>query len=344
MAEFKCPKSSRKWCIMIPNPDEHDMGHENIIKQLKKLPKLEYYCGCDEIGGDTNMYHTHVFWITQNCVSFDRVKKLFPSAHIEGCIGNNQQNYDYVRKEGKWLNTEKAVTNLKETFFEFGGLPEDKQGKRADLENLYALIQSGFSNAEIIAMCPDYILQIDKLDRIRKTVREAEYKEKWRNVNVHYIWGLTGTGKTRYVMDTHGYINVCKVTNYDKHPFDNYQGEYVLLLDEFRSQLKFADLLQYLDGYPLNLPARYGDRVAQFTEVYIVSNIPLSQQYTNIQASETESFRALLRRIKDITYFNHQGSYTYDCSEQTYRLSRVWCDEYVTANNLNTNEFEVIAL
>ena len=77
-------------------------------------------------------------------------------------------------------------------------------------------------------------------------------------------------------MDKHGYKNVFRVTNY-AHPFDGYRGERVLLFDEFRSSLPLADMLKYLDGYPLMLPCRYADKVACFTEVYIISNIPLEQ-------------------------------------------------------------------
>lgn len=99
-------------------------------------------------------------------------------------------------------------------------------------------------------------------------------------------------------MDKHGYKNVFRVTNY-AHPFDGYRGERVLLFDEFRSSLPLADMLKYLDGYPLMLPCRYADKVACFTEVYIISNIPLEQQYPNVQVEEPASYAAFLRRINE---------------------------------------------
>lgn len=36
-------------------------------------------------------------------------------------------------------------------------------------------------------------------------------------------------------------------------------------------------MLNYLDGYPLMLPSRYADKAACYTEVYLVSNIPLEE-------------------------------------------------------------------
>ena len=117
-------------------------------------------------------------------------------------------------------------------------------------------------------------------------------------LHVEYIWGATGVGKTRSVMDKHSYKNVFRVTNY-AHPFDSYKGEPVILFDEFRSSLPLVDMLKYLDGYPLMLPCRYEDKVACFTEVYIISNIPLEQQYPNVQVEEPESYAAFLRRINE---------------------------------------------
>lgn len=60
-------------------------------------------------------------------------------------------------------------------------------------------------------------------------------------------------------MEKHGYGNVYRVTDYN-HPFDRYNQEPVLCLNEFRSSLQIGDVLDYLDGYPLALPARCANR------------------------------------------------------------------------------------
>ena len=91
------------------------------------------------------------------------------------------------------------------------------------------------------------------------------------------------------------------MTNYQRAPFDGYAGQDVLLFDEFRSSLPIADMLKYLDGYPLMLPCRYGDRVACYTKVYLLSNIPMEKQYPNIQLEEPETWRAFLRRFSGVS-------------------------------------------
>ncbi len=56
-------------------------------------------------------------------------------------------------------------------------------------------------------------------------------------------------------------------------------------------------MLNYLDGYPLRLPARYGDKVACFTKVYVVSNWEYKEQYTNIREQHPTTMKAFDRRI-----------------------------------------------
>ena len=80
-----------------------------------------------------------------------------------------------------------------------------------------------------------------------------------------------------------------------------------LLFDEFRSSLKITDMLNYLDGYPLMLPCRYTNRQACYTTVYLISNIPLDEQYKNVQIDEPATWAAFLRRIHHVVEYTAEG-------------------------------------
>ena len=67
-------------------------------------------------------------------------------------------------------------------------------------------------------------------------------------------------------------------------------------------------MLNYLDVYPLTLPARYNNRTACYTKVYITSNLPLEEQYREIQRFQWETWRALLRRIQTIIEYLPDGT------------------------------------
>ena len=152
------------------------------------------------------------------------------------------------------------------------------------------------------------MLNLEKIERARQAVREQQYQDTFRKLEVTYAWGKTGTGKTRGVMEKYSYTGVYRVTDYT-HPFDSYAGEDVLLLDEYSSNFKIRDLLNYLDGYPLKLPARYSNRVACYTRVYIISNLCLTKQYPEEQYRSPETFAALLRRIQKVVHYTAPGKY-----------------------------------
>lgn len=82
-----------------------------------------------------------------------------------------------------------------------------------------------------------------------------------------------------------------------------------MIFDEFRSDLRIGDMLQYLDGYPIELPARYANKQACYTTVYIISNLPLENQYVTTQIESPETWQAFLRRINRVRIFENDGSY-----------------------------------
>lgn len=288
----------RKYQLTINNPKEHGLDHDIIKSIITELSGCVYWCLCDEIGGDTGTYHTHVYMAFQNPKEFSAIQRRFYGAHIETAHGSHQENRDYIRKEGKWADDVKHETNLPDTFEESGALPEETTRQRNQSEAILDMVRSGASNAEILAEYPSAMNHLPRIDQARQTLLAEKYRKEFRQLHVVYLWGAAGVGKTRMVLEKYGYENVYRVTDYE-HPFDGYEGQDVLVLDEFRSGIQFSTMLNVLDGYPFQLPCRYANRQACYTKVYIISNISLDQQYPNIQVSEPSSFKALRRRIHE---------------------------------------------
>lgn len=253
-------------------------------------------------------YHIHVFFALEHPTRFSSIKRRFPEAHIDRAEGTGAECRAYIQKSGKWANSDKAETSIPNTFEEWGEVPAERQGERADLAILYQMIKDGYSNYEIMEANPDYLITLDRIERARQAVREQQYQDTFRKLEVAYIWGATGTGKTRSIMEQYSYTGVYRVTDYT-HPFDSYAGEDVLLLDEYSSNFKIRDMLNYLDGYPLKLPARYSNRVACYTKVYIISNLCLTKQYPDEQYRSPETYAALLRRIQKVIRYIAPGKY-----------------------------------
>lgn len=298
-ASSKKQAGARKLQLTLNNPKSKGYNHEKIRELLSKMKTVVYWCMGDEIGLETKTPHTHLFICSSSTLRFSTVKKAFPEAHIEATRGSVQDNINYVRKSGKWENDVKEDTKVAGTFEEWGSSPaESKQGKRSDLELLYSLIKDGETTAKILDLYPKFMIRIKDIERTRQIILGAKYSRTFRKLDVWYIWGKTGVGKTRKVMEKYNY-DLYRVTNY-KHPFDGYQGQAVLVLDEFRSSILIGDMLSILDGYPCNLSCRYADKVACYTKVYIISNDPLTKQYVDVQMNKPDTFEAFLRRINHV--------------------------------------------
>lgn len=157
-----------------------------------------------------------------NC-RFSTLKNKFPGAHIEKVLGTSQDNRDYISKSGKWKDTEKGTTSVEGSFEEFGECPIERQGKGKEADRILELLKDGANNLEVIEEVPGAMKFIDKVERTRSTLRDAQFANSWRDLTVTYLFGRTGSGKTRSVMDRYGYANCYRVTGY-RHPFDTYDG------------------------------------------------------------------------------------------------------------------------
>ncbi|QHQ62934.1 hypothetical protein Ana3638_20895 [Anaerocolumna sedimenticola] len=306
-------KQARKYQLTDNHKEKNGLSHNQIKEKcFTKFKAFRYGAIVDEIGSN-GTHHSHIFLCFDSPVRFSTVKKSFPSAHIEPCKGSIEQNLDYLKKTGKWSNTKKAETTIEGSFEEFGERPPENNGKRKDLEDLYHMIvDEELSNAEIIRINQDYIMQIDKLDKIRTIYLQEKYKGMRRlDMEVTYVFGVTGSGKSRDILDTYGDGNVFRLTDY-LHPFDQYSCEPIIVFEEFRSSLPLKDMLNYLDIYPIILQARYNNKYACFHKVFICTNWELEKQFSELRQSDKESWAAFLRRIHKIKEYRDSSIITYN--------------------------------
>jgi len=303
---------SRKWQLTINNPQEHNITDELIKETLLKFVP-DYYCMCKEIGNETKTLHIHIFIYSKSPIRFTTIKNRFPTAHIEKAYGTIQDNIDYVRKTGKFENTDKAETSIEGSFEEYGTIPSELQEKDPIIGQLLEDIKDGKSNIEIIENNPQWALKIRDIDLIRETYLADKYMKENRDIICTYVWGKTGVGKTRDIYKRHGAKNICRITNYKSSrglSFDAYRSTMdTICFEEFHSQVPISDMLNYLDIYPLMLPARYNDKVACYKNVYITSNVPLEEQYVDLQTLRyNEVLNAFKRRIHNIIEYKSDGT------------------------------------
>ena len=300
---------SRKWMLTINNPQTCELDHERI-REILSLFSPDYFCMADEIA-TTGTYHTHIFLYSSSPIRFNTVKNRFPTAHVEKALGTAQENKEYIQKSGKWEETEKAETSVEGTFYEFGVMPSESEEKDPKMHKLLQKVKDGMTTTEIIEETPSFAFKSRDIDTLREKLLYERYSSENRNVKVTYLFGASGTGKTSGIYEKHPATDICRITDYGGRNgirFDSYHGHDVLVLEEFNSQIPIETLLNILDQYPLILPARYNDKVACFTHVYITSNLSLGEQYRAEQESRPETWKALLRRIDKVYAYHADGT------------------------------------
>lgn len=173
------------------------------------------------------------------------------------------------------------------------------------------MIAEGKTTSAIVREYPNLSFQINGIDALRQTFLSEKYIKENRKVETIYICGDTGMGKTAGIYAENSVEDICRITNYasSRALFDAYHGQRVLVFEEFHSQIPIPDMLSYLDIYPLMLPARYSDRVACYTRVYITSNISLLHQYIDVQEKDPKTWNAFLRRIHVVRRYTGVGVY-----------------------------------
>lgn len=251
---------------------------EPVYEEYRDI--IRYLCYGEEICPKTNKKHL------QGWIQFRNPKDLRPAQkilkmgkiHMEMCNGSEYSNDKYCTKDGKYKK--------------FGKFKS--QGFRTDLEIIKKNIESGASLTEIIQ--DNFSMYCRYRNGIEKYV-EIVTKEKtkvFRHVEVEYIHGSTGTGKTRYAMNNSTY----KITGDQLQWWDGYDGEKAICIDEYDNNVPITKLLNILDGYHLRLSIKGGFTYANWTNVFITSNLEPDALHANAKTKHRE---ALFRRITKIT-------------------------------------------
>ena len=286
-------KQGRRFLLTINNPKETDDDFEKYVQELEHF---KYCIFQREKGHETGTEHFQVFIIFTIAKRFSTIKSYFPTAHIEACKGSNVQCRDYCCKSDTRVSGP----------YEIGQFVEERS--RTDISNFIELCQLGASDVEIAKLYPSlYLKSLDKISKIRQSYVGDEFLNKLRDVDVTYIYGLPGTGKTRYIYDNYKFGEFYHTSVYNNSTFDGYNGQDILVLDEFSGKINIELMNRLLDRYPFELPARFANKVACYTKVYIISNFKITELYKDEQSSKKILFDAFLRRVRKIVRFEKNG-------------------------------------
>ena len=285
---------SRNWILTIP---ERFFTREELLEKLKRYQ----WVGQLEKGGKTGYLHYQIVILNNNAISHETIINKFGHCYRAKVQGSRLQAYEYGTKED--TRVEALEGNIDPVSL------IDAQGSRSDLDEIREAILGGASPEQVFIEFPTsarYVRYVEKLyESVIKTSTAGVMRTE---LEVLYVYGPSGSGKTRQVFDDYAVEDIYRVTDY-ANPWDSYRGQKVLVLDEFSSSVKFTELLNILDIYPMELRSRYFNKFAAWEKVIIITNLPYHSQYPTVQEEHPEHYAALHRRVPVIRKFEKDGSF-----------------------------------
>jgi len=240
---------SKTWAFTLNNYTEDDC---KLIEAWEK----NYLCYGREVGeqGTPHLQGTITFKSTYRLAGLKKIhnKISWRPANAEDKSMNycmKDKNYviqDY-RKQGKRNDLDDAIECLKE---------KGIKAVRKEHPAVYIKFHSGF----------------DKL--VNETQPERDFKPI-----VTWLWGKTGTGKTRYVNEKEKSL---WISDNNFNFWNGYENQEAVCFDDLReSDIKLSKLIKLLDWYAITVPVKGGHRNFNSKRIYITCPYHPDDFYTN---------------------------------------------------------------
>lgn len=269
-------EQSRNWAIT----DFQLLDWEQVYNDHRDI--IRYMCRGQETCPKTGKLHYQGWIQFVNKKRMGGVKKIFNSKqlHLEPCRGSEHDNERYCKKDGDWWEVGTFIN----------------QGQRTDLEAIKKILDDEQPMEEVAdRFFGDYIRYHRGFEAYRALVQKRKAKA-FRKVEVEVLHGTTGTGKTRLGYAEAGY----KIDGEELNWWDGYEGEEVILIDEYDSQVPITKLLNILDGYQLRLPIKGGFTYARWKKVIITSNLHPDDWHLHAKPLHRDALRRRITKITEI--------------------------------------------
>jgi len=271
--------SNKTWCYTLNNYTEAD------IDLVKRWECKRHTCAKEVGDNGTSHLQGAITW--NRTYRLAALKKLHPRMHWE--IAAAADCFNYCMKDGSEIIIDTR--------------PAEGQGKRNDLKEAIVKLKEDGVKGMITEHAATFVKYHRGLLALKHewdacTVREAPI--------VCWLYGATGTGKTRWVFDNE--VNLW-VSSKDLDWFDGYRAHEAVVFDDFRGDMvKFRFLLRLLDRYPLQVPVKGGFVWWVPKRIYITSCKHPQAVYSEDMFDRDEKVDQLLRRIKVIKAFPWSGT------------------------------------
>lgn len=285
----------------------------NILEDWSSSASITYWFIEHTADDEVSKTHYHIVIKFKSPMPFGAIKVKFPYGNIESARNVKatiQYLIHYNDKSKVQYDWEDIVTNcLDMTPYKIQSVSQQEITIQKIIEDIDSGIIREYNQFTLIPI-ELWSKHKSRIENALTYYRERVYMDKNREINVIFLSGDTGTGKTTFAKE---YCNSIEksfcVSSSSNDPMQDYKGEDVLILDDLRdSDYKFTDLLKILDNHTKStVKSRYHNKSFIGNTIIITSYKPLQDWYFDIARENKEQ---LYRRIKQMYKFTEE---TIDC-------------------------------
>ena len=199
-----------------------------------------------EEGKEKGTPHLQIYAEFHEQTTFGKVHKAFCKGHIEPRRGTPEQAAGYCKKgedeppEGQDYSYFYHHPSLTWVGDEFGKLKAT--GKRKDLEEARDVILEGTKTVDELTLeQPQLFHQYGRtLQKLEDIVLRKKFR-KWMTT-CDWLWGPTGVGKSHYALNDYDPDDMY-IWRDDSGWQDDYVGQSIIVINDFRGEIKYNELL-----------------------------------------------------------------------------------------------------
>ncbi|AXQ66240.1 MAG: helicase [Cressdnaviricota sp.] len=212
------------------------------------------------------------------CKKGNETEEVYPDGWTDGAA------WWFTRPAASWIGDEWGTIS--------------NQGERKDLKRKIDEVISGDTTPDEI--CVEMPVFYHQYGRTLEKAWCIAMRKKWRTemTTCDWLWGETGVGKSHkafegYSPETHYVWNLAEEFQC------GYRQQDTVIINEFRGQIKYSELLTLIDKWPHCIKRKGGEQLPFVSKHIIITSCkPPDEIYP--RQDEKDSLRQLLRRIKVI--------------------------------------------
>nr|QLM00364.1 replication-associated protein [Goose circovirus] len=225
----------KRWVFTINNPTFEDYC---AVVEFCNLDNCKFAIVGEEKGDREGTPHLQGFLsLRKNAKAAALEEKLGGRAWLSRARGSDEDNEEYCSKESTYLRV---------------GEP-NREGRSSDLSDAASDVLAGLPITDVARKYPTtYVMFGRGLERLRQLI--VETARDWKT-EVIVLIGRPGSGKSRYAFEFSAREKYYKSRG---KWWDGYNGQDVVVMDDFYGWLPYDDLLRICDRYPLRVEYKGG--------------------------------------------------------------------------------------